>query len=152
SLVVDEEPGVREAAAVQLMHLARPGMNEIVEPLRKALSDRSPDVLRCALNALQQLATTATPAVPELIRLLTSGDKAEVDIRVKAAGALGTSEAQTPEVLAALTGAVRDEDPHVRTAAAQTLSRWSRLPVALTPVLLAYFDDALAGTSFYALG
>ncbi|MEK6410547.1 MAG: HEAT repeat domain-containing protein [Acidobacteriota bacterium] len=106
----DKDAEVRGAAAVSLGDHAD---TAAVTSLTTALSDRSAFVRARAARALGVNGSAATPAVPALIRLLTSDDDNEVKRQASTAlGSIGDRSA-----LPALERARHDKDPHLVQAA-----------------------------------
>lgn len=116
SALKDKEAEVRGAAAVGLGRYADPSA---VPFLVEALTDRDAFVRARAAAALGTIANDSRPAVPALIKLLSSDENAEA--RRQAAHALGAIG--DPAALSALEQTSQSEDPYLSQAAAEAIRR-----------------------------
>jgi HEAT repeat protein len=92
-----------------------PDAKEAVAPLATAMQDKFPAVRTAASQAL---AAIGKPAVPDLIRLLKSGD---TNVRSRSAWALGKIGPDAKEAIPALTQAAKDPEASVWTEAREAI-------------------------------
>jgi len=109
----DEDPDVREAAAIRLGHL---GDKRAVKPLIAALDDPKRGIQRSAANALGDLGDAS--AVPALIAALDHDARMVVYRAAEALGRIGDKRAAT-----SLRRLLKHKDASVRNAAAEALYR-----------------------------
>jgi HEAT repeat protein len=96
----------------------RQSKGEAVPALIRALEDKDPDMRIAAVEVLGWIGPEVAEAVPVLIRVLE--DDADPRVRESAAYELGYMGS---EAVPALTRALEDEDPGVRSAAAEALEQ-----------------------------
>src|SRR5262249_28255685 len=128
SLIEEKEGPVREAAAQALSGSMAPHSKTAVPELGKALKDSYAPARTAAALALKDLGVEAKPALPQLLELLkdTKQSETEFTARVYAAQLVGRLAADAEAIVPILAGivAAKEENPLVRTAAAEALGRY----------------------------
>jgi HEAT repeat protein len=162
TLVLNQEVGLRKAAAEALAWCGKEDTDVVPALLTAALSDTSEEVREAAQAGLDHMrlshekairlcarqlgeaayAETALrksglAAVPALVEALGAEEPA---VRVKAARTLGCLEEEAAVAAPALTAALKAGDPRVRLAAAKALWKVSKAADAVVPVLVDLLD------------
>ena len=134
--LADDDAAVREQAAEALGHMG--GTTQAIDGLITDLGDKAAAVRLAAVSALGEIGPAAARAGNALAVLMTDPD---ARVRRAAATALGKVGATSPDVLAALSGALRSKDDStLRERAAHALGQPQHAQAALA-ILMAALDD-----------
>lgn len=115
----DENEEVREAAVGALEGLGPPPA-ELLPELTALLRDSQPDRAYWAVTLLGRLEAAAAPAVPDLVQVL--GPPAPIEVRQRAAWALGKLGPKAVSAKPALEAAAGDRDPRLSRMAKEALA------------------------------
>ena len=114
----DDDEEVREAAVGAVEDLGPPSAEQFAE-LAALASDANPDVAYWAVTLLGRAEAAAKSKLPALIAALEP--KVAIQVRQRAAWAIGKIGATTPEAQAALKTAATDADPRLARLAREAL-------------------------------
>jgi HEAT repeat protein len=140
-LLEEDHPTLGKAAATTIARMGK----EAVDPLAKGLQSENPRVRRTCLQALGSMGPEANASGPALAKTLK--DESFL-VRRKGAETLMLTQAQSPEIRAALLQAIQhDDDPEVRRLAAEALGKSGQEAL---PDLLRLLQDRNPDHRFHA--
>ncbi len=119
-LLGDPDPRYRQEAAYSLGRLGPKGHKAVPALIRRVEQDEEFGVRQIAMAALALIGREAKAAIPCLIQILKTGDKA---FRLEAIQAIARIGPASKEATAAITEALLDADEDVRQAAAVVMHR-----------------------------